>query len=111
MRKKQGDVEPRDKIEEKESGDKRVLRPDEIKHEQPNAGNRLPETEPVRTQQLVLQKIIFRAGQCFQNHSDDEHAAVSAIALPGQGGTRRIKGDHEPNADPEKDRHHHDLAE
>src|SRR3984893_7572283 len=99
MRKEQGDVEPRDKIEEKESGDKRVLSPDEIKHEQPNAGNRLPETEPVRTQQFVLQKIIFRAGQCFQNHSDDKHAAVGAVALPGQDGARRIKGDNEPYTD------------
>src|SRR5437899_872309 len=111
MREKKRDVEPRDKIEEKDAGNKRVLGANEVKHEQSDTGDGLPKTEPVWAQQFVLQKIIFRTGQRFQNHSDNKHAAVSAVALPGQGWTRRIKRDHEPDADPEKGGHHYNLAE
>ena len=64
-------------------------------------------------QQLVLEEIIFRPvpAQRLDRHAQDQQSAVNAIALPGQFPSRRIKGDHDPDAEPEKDGHEQDLAE
>ena len=87
-----------------------VFRGDEIKHKQTDARRGLAKTEPVRPQQFVLQKEIFRAAQRFQSQSQDEHSAVNAIAAPRERTDGRIKRHHDPNAEPEKRRDNDDLA-
>jgi hypothetical protein len=64
-------------------------------------------------EQFVLQKIIVRAaaGERFQKHPQNEQAAVNAVTSPGQLGAGRIKSHHDPDAEPEKRGHDHDLAE
>ena len=113
MRKKQRDVKPRHEVEEKDSGDERVLGRDQVENEQANAGNGLAKTEPMLPQQFVLPKIIFRTapGQRLQTHSENNQAAVNAVALPGQFRAGRIKSHHDPDAEPEERCDHHDLAE
>src|SRR2546430_417877 len=83
VRKEQRDVQPWHEVEQEHAGDKRVFRGDEIKHKQTDARRGLAKTEPVRPQQFVLQKEIFRAAQRFQSQSEDEHSAVTAVAAPG----------------------------
>ena len=113
MREEQRDVEPGNKVEKENSRNERVLGGDEIKHEHPDAGERLPKTEAMLPEQFVLQKIITRAaaGERFQEHPKNEQATVNAVTSPGKLGTGRIKSHHDPDAEPEKCGHHHDLAE
>ena len=113
MRQEQRDVEPRDKVEKENSRNERVLGGDEIKHEHPDAGERLPKTEAMLPEQFVLQKVITRAaaGERFQEHPKNEQATVNAVTSPGKLGTGRIKSHHDPDAEPEKRGHDHDLAE
>ncbi len=61
MRKEQRDVEPRNKIEEKDSRNERVFGRDQIEDEQADAGDGLAQAQPMRPKQFILQKIIFRA--------------------------------------------------
>jgi len=110
MRKEKSDVEPRNEIEEKESRNECIFGGDEIEHQQADAGDGLAHTQPMRSKQFILQKIIFRPTERFQEHAENEDAAINAVASPSQFGTGRIKGDHYPNAKPEKQRDHDDLA-
>jgi len=112
MREEQGDIEPGNKVEEENSRNERVLGGDEIKNQQAGAGDGLPKTEPMLPQQFVLQKIITRAaaGERFQEHPENEQAAVNAVTSPGELGTRRIKRHHDPDAEPEKRGDDDDLA-
>lgn len=110
MRKEQSNIEPGNKIEEKDSRNECVLGGDEIEYEQADAGNGLAHAEPMRSQQFILQKVTFRATKRFQEHAKNEHAAIDAVAPPGQFGAGRMKRDHHPNTKPEKQRDHDDLA-
>ena len=112
MREEQGDVEPRNEVEQKDTRNERVLGRDQIKHQQTDAGGGLAQAESMRAQQFVLQKKVFGTVQRFQSQSEDEHAAVNAVALPGEGagGRGRIKRHHDPDAEPEKRGHDDDLA-
>ena len=60
MREKKRDIKPRHKIEKENSGNERVFGRDKVKHQHSDAGDRLPQTQPVGTQQFILDKIIFR---------------------------------------------------
>ena len=114
MGKEQSDVEPRHEIEEEQPGDERVLRRDQIENEGADTGEGLAQTEPMLPEQFVLQKIIFRSitAQGFQSHAEHEQPAINGVAPPGPlGAARRIKRHHYPDAEPEKQRDHHDLAE
>ena len=64
-------------------------------------------------EQFVRHEIIpgAGAGQRLDRHSQDQQPAVNAIPAPGQFRTLGIKGDHDPDAKPEKDCDEHDLAE
>src|SRR6266702_4017544 len=109
MREEKHDVEPRNEVEQKYTRDECILGSSEIKHQQPDAGRRLPKTEPMRSEQLVLQEKIFRAAQRFQSQSEHEHSAVNAVAAPGERAARRIKRDHDPDAEPEERGDDNDL--
>src|ERR1700730_12651491 len=110
MREEKCDIEPGNEIEQKDTRNKCVLGRDEIKHQQSSAGGGLPETESMRAQQFVLKKKVFGTAQCFQSQSQHEHPAVNAVTAPGQRAARRVKGDHDPDADPEKRGDDDDLA-
>jgi hypothetical protein len=64
-------------------------------------------------EQFVLKEIILRAvaAQRLNRHSQNQQPAVNAIAVPRELRSRRIKGDHDPDAKPEENRHEQDLAE
>jgi len=110
MGKEEGDIEPRNEIEEEDSRNECIFGGDEIEHQQADAGDGLAHAQPMRSKQFILQKIIFRATERFQEHTENEDAAINAVAPPGQFGTGRVKGDHYPNANPEKQRDNDDLA-
>src|SRR5205807_4714672 len=78
--------------------------------EQPDAGRRLPEAEPMRAEEFVLQEKILRATQRFQSQPEHEHSAVNAVAAPGQRAAFGIKRHHDPDAEPEKRGDNDDLA-
>ena len=59
MRKEQGDVEPRHKIEKENARDKSVFCPNGIKNEHAHAGNGLTQAEPMLPEQFILHEIIF----------------------------------------------------
>ena len=114
MREEQGDVEPGNEIEEENSRDEGVLGRDQIKDEGADAGEDLPQTQPMLAQQFVLEEIILRAvaAQRLDRHSQHQQPAVNAIAAPGEfRAAGRIKGDHDPDAEPEEDGDDEDLAE
>ena len=60
--------------------------------------------------QFVLQKKVLGTAQRFQSQSEHEHAAVNAVAAPGQRAAWRIKCDHDPDAEPEDCGDDDDLA-
>src|SRR5260370_33766432 len=64
----------------------------------------------MRAKQFVLQKKVLGTAQRFQSQSEHEHAAVNAVAAPGQRAARRIKCDHDPDAAPEDYGDDDDLA-
>ena len=113
MGEEQRDVEPRDKVEKENSRNERVLGGDEVNHQHADADEGLAKTEPMLPEQFVLQKIIFRAatGERFQKDPENKQAAVNAVATPRQLGAGRIEGHHDPDAEPEKGGHDHDLTE
>lgn len=113
MREKQGHVEPWNKIKEKDSRDEGVLGRNQIKNEGADAGENLPQTQSMLAQQFVLEEIVLRAiaAQRLDCHSQNQQPAVNAIPVPRQLRSRRIEGDHDPDAEPEEDRHKYDLAE
>src|ERR1700736_3627358 len=110
MREEEGDVEPRNEIKQEYARDKCVLGGDEVKHKQPDAGRRLPKTEPMRAQQFVLEEVAFRSTQRFQSQSQHEHSTVNAITAPGQRAAGRVKRHHDPDAEPENRGDDDDLA-
>jgi hypothetical protein len=61
--------------------------------------------------QFVLEKVILRTGERFQQHAEDEHPAINTVSAPRKFCARRIKGHHNPDAEPEKTGDHDDLAE
>src|SRR5262245_55437245 len=65
------------------------------------------------TEEFALEKIPFRAfpAERFTQEADDEHRAIDAVATPGKLRSLGVKGDHHPDAKPEKNRHDSDLAE
>ena len=114
MREKQSDVEPRHEVEKENARDERVLGCDQIKEERADAGESLPQAQPMLAQQFVLEEIIFRPvpAERLQRHSQDEQSAINAVASPGPfRPAGRIKRDHYPDAKAEEDRDDHDLAE
>ena len=112
MGKEEGDVEPGNEIEKEKSRNERVLGRDQIKDEHSNTGQSLAEREPMLAEQFALKKISFRtfAAEGFTQKPDNEGCAVDAVAMPGQVRARRIKSDHEPDANPEETSHDRDLA-
>src|ERR1043166_6497045 len=108
MRKEQPDIEPRDKIEKENTRDERVFGADDVENEQADAGHRLAQTEPVLPEQFVLEQIIFRtaARERLEPDAEDDQPAVNAVAAQGEIEIRagRIEGDHDPDANPEKQR-------
>jgi hypothetical protein len=113
MREEQGYVEPWNKIKEEDSRDEGVLGRNQVKNEGADAGENLPQTQSMLAQQFVLEKIVLRAvaAERLDRHSQNQQPAVNAIAAPRQLRSRGIKGDHHPDAEPEKNRHEYDLAE
>jgi len=113
MRKEQRDVEPRNKVKEKDSRNERVLRRNQIQDERAGTGNGLAQAQAVLPEQFVLEKIIFRAvtGKRLQKHPEHQHAAVDAVTAPGQFRAGRVKRDHHPDTEPEKKSDNNDLAE
>src|ERR1700676_848120 len=113
MREEQGHVEPWNKIKEEDSRDEGVLGRNQIKNEGADAGEHLPQTQSMLAQQFVLEEIVLRAvtAQRLDRHSQNQQPAVNAISAPGQFRPWRIKRDHDPDAEPEKNRHERDLAE
>src|ERR1700736_1916161 len=111
MGKKKRNVEPRNKVEEKDSRNERVFGGNQIEDEQADAGHGLAKTQSMRAQQCVLEEVIFRATERFQDHSHNQHRAVNAVTPPSQFGARGVKSDQYPNPDPENASDDHDLAE
>src|SRR6266480_248981 len=113
MRKQQRYVQPRNKVKEENARNECVLGRDQIKDQRPCAGDSLPKAKPMLTKQFVLQEIIFRAvaSERFEKHAEHEHAAVNAVTAPGQVRAGRIKGDQDPDSEPEERRNNGDLAE
>ena len=69
VRKEQGDVKPGDEIEEENSRDEAVLRRDEVKDEQADAGHSLAESEPMLAEQFALEKIFFEPSRLSDSAS------------------------------------------
>lgn len=113
MREEQRDIEPGNKVEEKHSRNERVLGGDEVKHQHSNTGQGLAKTEAMLPKQLIVQEIVFRAAarKRFQEHSENEQAAVDAVTSPGQFRARRVKRHHYPDTEPEQKSDDDDLAE
>ena len=111
MGEKESDIQPRDKIEEENSGDERILGRDQVNDEQTDAGDRLSKAQPMRPQQFIAPKGILGAAQRLESHAQDEDAAVNAVTPPGEiFDSRRVKRDHDPYAKPEQQSDDQDLA-
>src|SRR5438132_6628 len=110
MGEEERDIEPWNEVEQEHARNECVFRRDQIKHEQSDARRRLPKTEPMRTEEFILQEKIFRAAECFESQSENKDAAVNAVSVPSQRAARRIKRHHDPDAEPEKRGDDNDLA-
>jgi len=64
----------------------------------------------MRPEQFVLQKIILRARERFEEHAENEHAAVNAVAPPSNLGARRVERHHDPHTEPEQAGDDYNLA-
>src|SRR4051812_32552229 len=64
----------------------------------------------MRPEKFVLEKGILRSAQSFQSHAEDKHAAVNAVAAPGQFAALGIKRHHDPDPEPESGGYDENLA-
>jgi hypothetical protein len=111
VREKQSHIQPWDEIEKEDSGDECVLGGNEVDDQQPDAGNGLPQAEPVRSEQFVADQVILGPAERFQSHTQNEHAAINAVTAPRQVcHSGSIKCDHDPDAKPKEQRHDENLA-
>ena len=113
MGEQQNEIEQRNEVEEENARDKTVLRRDQVKNERADAGDRLAQAEAMLAQKAVLQEIIARAfaAERFNRQAEDEQAAINAVAPPGERRAGRVKGYHDPDADPKQECDENNLTE